>query len=195
MLLVCRREFVRGQYSLVCELSILITIEMPLELNGIRFESLPETWTSSAIYPSLTYEQCVELEEYYDQNYSNQVRGKRPKLPIDRFQWQRYFATPDHNVNVNIFSNVIKCWKNGKRIFAQTGLQQMNNHPGAERNYKRMLDYQNAMKAREAAAAAVNLLGASLSVSGSNPVRADSGSDIGSGNSGAGVPLADECTL
>jgi hypothetical protein len=37
---------------------------MPLELNGIRSESLPETWTSSTIYPSLTYEQCVELEEY-----------------------------------------------------------------------------------------------------------------------------------
>ena len=59
--LVLHREFVRG-HSLVCE-SKSITIVMPLEHYGIRFESLPETWTSSTIYPSLTYEQCVELEE------------------------------------------------------------------------------------------------------------------------------------
>jgi hypothetical protein len=75
----------------------------------------------------------------------------------------------------------------------------MNNHPGAAKNYKRMVDYQNALTASKAAAAAaaVNLLGASisLSVSISNPVRADSGGDCGSGDGGAGRPPADECTL
>ncbi len=50
------------------------------------------------------------------------------------------------------------------------------------------------MKASEAAAAAVNLLGASPSVSGSNPVGADSGGDGGSGD-GADGPLADQSTF
>ncbi len=57
-----------------------------------------------------------------------------------------------------------------------------------------MLDYQNAMKASETEVAA-ELLGASLSVSGSNPVRADSGGDCGSGNGCAGGSPADEFTL
>jgi hypothetical protein len=78
---------------------------MPLEINGIRFEPLSETWTASKIYTNLTYEQCVELEGYYDKNYSDKIGGKRPKLPIDRFQWQSYFTTPDHKPNDNIFCN------------------------------------------------------------------------------------------
>jgi hypothetical protein len=54
-----------------------------------------------------------------------------------------------------------------------------------------MLEYQNAMKASEAAAAAVNLLGASLSVSGSNPVGADSGGgNLAQFESGASSYLA-----
>ncbi len=68
----------------------------------------------------------------------------------------------------------------------------MNNGLAAENNDKRMLQNQNAMKASEAAAAAVNLFGASLSVSGSNPV--DSGGDGGSGD-GADGPLTDESTF
>ena len=51
------------------------------------------------------------------------------------------------------------------------------------------------MKASEAAAAEVNLLGASLSVSGSNPVGADLGGDGGSGDGAADGPLADESTF
>jgi hypothetical protein len=70
----------------------------------------------------------------------------------------------------------------------------MNNGLAAETNYKRMLQYHNAIKASEAAAAAANLLGASLSVSGLNPVAADSGGDGGSGD-GADGPLADESTF
>ena len=170
---------------------------MPLELNGIRFESLPETWTESKIYTNLTSEQCVELEGYYDKNYAGKVGGKRPQLPIDRFQWQNYFGTPDHQPKENIFCNLIACWKTAKRNLARFGLRQpTSNGPGSdsEKNYKRMLEYQNAMKASEAAAAAVNLLGASLSVFGSNPVGADLGGDGGSGD-GADGPLADESTF
>jgi hypothetical protein len=133
----------------------------------------------------------VELEGYYDKNYTKKVGGKRPKLPIERYQWQSYFGTPDHQPNDNIFCNLIKCWKTAKQKFAQIGLQPMSN---GLKKYKRMLEYQNAMKASEAAAAAVNLLGASLSVSGSNPVGADLGGDGGSGD-GADGPLADESTF
>ena len=172
---------------------------MPLELNGIRFESLPETWTESKIYTNLTYEQCVELEEYFDKNYFATVKvgGKRPITPIDRFQWRNYFGTPDHQPNENIFCNLIQCWKTAKRDLAKFGLRQPTSikpDSDSEKNYKRMLEYQNAMKASEEAAAAVNLLGASLSVSGSNPVGADLGGDGGSGD-GADGPLADESTF
>ena len=41
---------------------------MPLVLNGIRFETLPEIWTASPISSYLTYQQNVELEEYYEKN-------------------------------------------------------------------------------------------------------------------------------
>jgi hypothetical protein len=164
---------------------------MPLVLNGIRFESLPETWTASKIYTNLTYEQCVELEGYYDKNYTKKVGGKRPKLPIERYQWQSYFGTPDHQPSDNIFCNLIACWKTAKLTFARIGLQPISK---GRKKYERMLKYQNAMKASEAAAAAVNLLGASLSVSGSNPVGADLGGDGGSGD-GADGPLADESTF
>jgi hypothetical protein len=65
---------------------------MPLVLNEIRFESLPETWTGSKTFPKLTYDQCVELEGYYDKHYTNStIGGRRPRTPIDRFQWQSYF--------------------------------------------------------------------------------------------------------
>ena len=60
---------------------------MPMELSGIPFESFPEKWTDSEIYTILTYEQCNELEEYFDKYYlDSQVGGKRSKMPIDRRQ-------------------------------------------------------------------------------------------------------------
>ena len=167
---------------------------MPLVLNGIRFESLPETWTAPPIYSHLTYEQCVELERYYDKYYVPSVGFKRPNLPINRFLWQIYFTSLSHKPKENIFCNVIDCWKSAKRTYERSGLQPVRNTPGSKETYKRMLDYQNAMKASETEVAA-ELLGASLSVSGSNPVRADSGGDCGSGDGGAGGPPAYECIL
>ena len=139
----------------------------------------------------------MELKEYFDKNYFATVKPtvkvgcKRPITPIDRFQWQNYFGTPDHQPNENIFCNLIACWKTAKLTFARIGLQPISK---GRKKYERMLKYQNAMKASEAAAAAVNLLGASLSVSGSNPVGADLGGDGGSGD-GADGPLADESTF
>ena len=91
---------------------------MPLVLSGIRFESLPETWPYEEIFPKLTYDQCVELETYYDKYYTQMVGVKRPRTPINRFQWKSYFTTPNKTPAENIFCNVIASWKNAKQNFA-----------------------------------------------------------------------------
>ena len=168
---------------------------MPLVLNGIRFETLPEIWTASPISSYLTYQQNVELEEYYEKYYIT-VGNKRPSnLPISRFLWRDYFASPSHRPTENIFATVIQSWKTAKLTFAKSGLQPVKNVPGSIQYHKKMLEYKNVLlKESEKEAAALNLLGASLSVSGSNPVGADSGGDGGSGD-GAGGPMADESTL
>ena len=142
---------------------------MPLVLSGIRFESLPETWPYEQIFPKLTYEQCVELERYYDKYYTgHMVGGKRLRTPIDRFQWQTYFTTPNKKTAENIFCNVIACWKTAQQNFEHFGMPffKLTQRSGSKESNTRMLEYHNAMKAdasrAAAAAAALALLSGSL---------------------------------
>ena len=95
---------------------------MPLDVCGIRFEHFPEKWTSDKMFPSMTLEQCEELEAYWD-------RYPKNRRPIPNLFWQQYFSVDGKNRSQEALINNVRCWKLAKQNFERDGLPEYRHNP------------------------------------------------------------------